>query len=105
MNCKGEHTANYTQCPAYLDYLDKSNERQNKNKKQLHVSVNKMATTNKPYSQAATNRVENNMQNQTQTSPRSDNNNKEMSEMAQIANELKEINNICNLSKMLNLLK
>lgn len=104
VNCQGEHTANYTQCPSYLDYLEKTNESRNKNKRQPHASVNKMVTTNRTYNQATINRTENNSQKQTNTSPRIENNN-EMNEMAQIANELKEINKICNLSKMLNLLK
>lgn len=100
-NCCENHTANFSQCPVYLEHLEKSDELKNKNTKKPHKSVNKIIFAEKPYSQVTAGFRQEKQQN----SPVYEVKNQEMNEMAQIAQELKEINKICNLGKILHLLR
>ncbi|CAH1114814.1 unnamed protein product [Psylliodes chrysocephalus] len=101
INCCGNHTANFSQCPVYLEHLEKSDEMKNKNTKKPHKAVNKIISSEKPYSQVTAGPRQENHQNR----PVYEGKSQEMNEMAQIAQELREINKICNLGKIIHLLK
>lgn len=114
-NCQGEHTTNFSKCPEYVKYLEKSEqikERKNPHKSSItfvnsEVSFSQMATkNNNNTTQKPTIKQKshvNSINNVNSVNIQSQNN--EMSEMAQIAQELREINEICNLSRMVQLLK
>lgn len=92
-NCLGEHTANYSQCPALLTYLEKTQQgrkqQQQQPAKEARTFARKVANPQVSYSQATNNSQQNRQQ---QQSPKGD-----FEELADVIRKLDEKHNIRNL--------
>lgn len=107
-NCKGPHTANYSECPYLVSLLKQNHNSSKENSRSSTLppnldqnnfpslkkrnSVNSFIKTNVQFSNVAANNS-------------NQNSHKEVDDFQTLVNEIKELNQICNIKQLINLVK